>query len=70
MFQLKIKKGKEQANNLIEGIKSIREVLVKETEEKLMNENKNLLDQLIERKKKIEQQIDILVNKIELSTEE
>ena len=57
------------ANNGIESIKSIREVLVKEQEEKLMNENKNLLEQLIEQKNKIKQQIDTL-KKVELPSEE
>lgn len=50
MFQLKNKKEKEMAKESIESIKSIREVLVKEQEEKLMNENKDLLEQLIEQK--------------------
>lgn len=70
MFQLKNKKEKEMANNGIESIKSIREVLVKEQEEKLMNENKNLLEYLIEQKNKIKQQIDTLIKKVELPSEE
>ena len=70
MFQLKNKKEKEMANNGIESIKSIREVLVKEQEEKLMNENKNLLEHLIEQKNKIKQQIDTLIKKVELPSEE
>ena len=57
------------AKESIESIKSIREVLVKEQEEKLMNENKNLLEQLIEQKNKIKQQIDTL-KKVELPSEE
>ena len=57
------------AKESIESIKSIREVLVKEQEEKLMNENKDLLEQLIEQKDKIEQQIDTL-KKVELPSEE
>ena len=57
------------AKESIESIKSIREVLVKEQEEKLMNENKDLLEQLIEQKNKIEQQIDTL-KKVELPSEE
>lgn len=69
MFQLKNKKEKEMAKESIESIKSIREVLVKEQEEKLMNENKNLLEQLIEQKNKIKQQIDTL-KKVELPSEE
>ena len=44
-------------------------MLVKEQEEKLMNENKNLLEQLIEQKNKIKQQIDTL-KKVELPSEE
>ena len=70
MFQLKNKKEKEMANSGIESIKSIREVLVKEQEEKLMNENKNLLEYLIEQKNKIKQQIDTLIKKVELPSEE
>ena len=58
------------ANSGIESIKSIREVLVKEQEEKLMNENKNLLEYLIEQKNKIKQQIDTLIKKVELPSEE
>ena len=58
------------ANSGIESIKSIREVLVKEQEEKLMNENKNILEYLIEQKNKIKQQIDTLIKKVELPSEE
>ena len=57
------------AKESIESIKSIREVLVKEQEEKLLNGNKDLLEQLIEQKNKIEQQIDTL-KKVELPSEE
>ena len=57
------------AKESIESIKSIREVLVKEQEEKLLNGNKDLLEQLIEQKNKTEQQIDTL-KKVELPSEE
>lgn len=65
MFQLKNKKRKEQTEALIEGIKSVNEIVREESDGDLKDQNKNILDQLIEQKKKIKQQIDILISKID-----
>lgn len=65
MFQLKNKKRKEQTEALIEGIQSVNEIVREESDGDLKDQNKNILDQLIEQKKKIKQQIDILISKID-----
>lgn len=48
MFQRKTKKGKECPTALSEVINSICEILRKEEDEKLMQKNQSLLDQLVE----------------------
>lgn len=48
MFQLKTKKGKECPTALSEVVNSIREILRKEEDEKLMQKNQSLFDQLVE----------------------
>ena len=70
MFELKTEKSEKSAMDLIEGLKILSEAYKHQEEEvEEKSEVKSLLDILTEQKKKIEQQIEIILSHINLAAE-
>ena len=70
MFKLKTEKSEKSAIDLIEGLKILSEAYKHQEEEvEEKPEVRSLLNILVEQKKKIEQQIEIILSYINLAAE-